>query len=41
LTPRTLDDYFATIAELRADAATTPDQRALLDHLEYWGRTIL
>jgi exodeoxyribonuclease I len=41
LTPRTLDDYHATIAELRADATTTPDQRALLDHLEYWGRTIL
>ena len=41
VTPRTLDEYFATIAELRADAATTPDQRALLDHLEYWGRTIL
>jgi len=41
LTPRTLDEYYATIAELRADAATTPGQRVLLDHLEYWGRTIL
>ena len=41
LTPRTLDDYFTTITELRADAAITPDQRALLDRLEYWGRTIL
>jgi exodeoxyribonuclease-1 len=40
-TPRTLDEYFATIAEYRADAAATPADRALLDQLEQWGRTIL
>ena len=40
-TPRTLEDYFATIALLRADETTTPAQRGVLDQLEQWGRTIL
>jgi exodeoxyribonuclease-1 len=39
-TPRTLEEYFATIAMLRADETTTPSQRALLDQLEQWGHTI-
>ena len=41
LTPRTLEEYFAAIAELRVDPATTPEQRALLDRLDAWGRTLL
>jgi exodeoxyribonuclease-1 len=40
-TPRTLDDYFASIAEYRADETATPADQALLDQLEQWGRTIL
>jgi exodeoxyribonuclease-1 len=40
-TPRTLEEYFATIAVMRGDEATTPSQRGLLDQLEQWGRTIL
>jgi exodeoxyribonuclease-1 len=41
LTPRTLTEYFATIAGLRADPAITQEQHAVLDRLEQWGRTIL
>ena len=40
-TPRTLEEYFATIAMLRGDETTTPSQLGLLDQLEHWGRTIL
>jgi exodeoxyribonuclease I len=40
-TPRTLDEYFAEIAERRADETTTTDARVLLDQLEVWGRTQL
>ena len=40
-TPRTLDDYFASIAEYRADETATPRDLALLDQLEKWGRSIL
>jgi exodeoxyribonuclease-1 len=40
-TPRTLDEYFAEIAEARADETTTAEQRVVLDQLEVWGRTIL
>lgn len=40
-TPRTLEDYFAEIAELRADATTTPDAHVVLDQLDVWGRTLL
>jgi exodeoxyribonuclease-1 len=40
-TPRTLEEYFASIAEHRSGEATTPADRALLDQLEAWGRTIL
>ena len=38
VTPRTLEDYFATIAEYRADEAATLSDRVLLDQLEQWGR---
>jgi exodeoxyribonuclease-1 len=41
LTPRTLDEYFATIAVLRVEAATSREQHEVLDQLEQWGRTIL
>ena len=41
LTPRTLTEYFATIAGLRADPAITQEQHAVLDRLEQWGRAIL
>jgi exodeoxyribonuclease-1 len=41
LTPRTLTEYFATIAALRTDPATTREQHEVLDRLEQWGRTIL
>jgi len=41
LTPRTLEEYFATIAVLRAEAATSREQHEVLDRLEQWGRTIL
>ena len=37
LTARTLDDYFARIATLRQER---PDQTALLDRLEAWGREL-
>ncbi|MGN2251794.1 exodeoxyribonuclease I [Frateuria sp. GZRe12] len=37
LTARTLDDYFARIATLRTER---PDQAALLDQLEAWGREL-
>ncbi|MGN2250342.1 exodeoxyribonuclease I [Frateuria sp. GZRe14] len=37
LTARTLDDYFARIATLRPER---PDQAALLDQLEAWGREL-
>jgi len=40
-TPRTLDEYFAEIAEARADTTTTAEQHGVLDQLEVWGRTIL
>ncbi len=40
-TPRTLDEYFAEIAEARADERTTAEQHVVLDQLEVWGRTIL
>jgi exodeoxyribonuclease-1 len=40
-TPRTLDEYFAEIAEARADETTTAEQHVVLDQLEVWGRTIL
>jgi exodeoxyribonuclease-1 len=40
-TPRTLEDYFTQIADLRADETTTPAEQALLDQLDHWGRTIL
>lgn len=38
LTTLTREQYFAAIAALRVDAATTPSQQALLDALEQWGR---
>lgn len=43
LTPRTLAEYFGTIAALRTDPAHATDPRAqsLLDRLEQWGRSIL
>jgi exodeoxyribonuclease-1 len=41
LTPRTLEQYFADIAEYRADPNTTPEQQRVLDQLDQWGRTIL
>ena len=41
LTPRTLEEYFATIAGLRAEGATSREQHEVLDRLEQWGRTIL
>jgi exodeoxyribonuclease-1 len=40
-TPRTLEDYFASIAQYRSADAATPADQALLDRLEQWGRTIL
>jgi exodeoxyribonuclease-1 len=40
-TPRTIEEYFAEIAERRADEATTSEQRVVLDQLEVWGRTLL
>ncbi|HEY6986692.1 MAG TPA: exodeoxyribonuclease I [Rhodanobacteraceae bacterium] len=40
-TPRTLDEYFAMIGELRIEHDTTPADHALLDQLEQWGRSIL
>jgi exodeoxyribonuclease-1 len=40
ITALTLDDYFAQIAALRANPATTGAQQALLDQLEQWGRQI-
>jgi exodeoxyribonuclease-1 len=40
-TPRTLEDYFASIAEYRAGETTTPADHAVLDRLEAWGRAIL
>jgi exodeoxyribonuclease I len=40
-TPRTFDDYFATITTLRDDPATSPPAHALLDQLDRWGRDIL
>ena len=40
-TPRTLDEYFAEIAEYRADETTTAEQLVVLDQLEVWGRTLL
>ena len=39
-TPRTLDEYFALIAELRTVDGTTPAGQALLDQLEQWGHAI-
>ena len=39
-TALTLPDYFAEIAQLRAAPATRPDQFALLDRLEAWGREL-
>ena len=39
-TALTLPDYFAEIAQLRASPAMRPDQLALLDQLEAWGRGI-
>ena len=39
-TALTLPDYFAEIAQLRAAPATRPDQLALLDRLEAWGREL-
>jgi exodeoxyribonuclease-1 len=38
LTGLTREDYFATIARMRADPATLPGQVPLLDALEAWGR---
>jgi exodeoxyribonuclease-1 len=40
-TPRTLDEYFAEIAELRAGETTTAEAHVVLDQLEVWGRTLL
>jgi exodeoxyribonuclease-1 len=40
-TPRTMEEYFAEIAVLRADTSTTPAKQAVLDQLEQWGRAIL
>ena len=40
-TPRTLAEYFATIAALRDDPDTAPADFALLDRLESWGRNII
>ncbi len=40
-TPRTLDEYFAEIAEARAGEMTTPEQHGVLDQLEVWGRTLI
>lgn len=39
-TALTLPDYLAEIATLRAAPTTRPDQLALLDQLEAWGRAI-
>ena len=38
-TTLTLDDYFATIARLRAGNPPGP-QQALLDQLQAWGETV-
>ncbi|MBS0568983.1 MAG: exodeoxyribonuclease I [Proteobacteria bacterium] len=40
ITGLTLDDYFAQIAALRANPATTGTQVALLDQLEQWGHHV-
>ena len=40
-TPRTLEEFFADIATLRAEDGATPAELGLLDRLEQWGRTIL
>jgi exodeoxyribonuclease-1 len=40
-TPRTLEDFFAEIAAVRALETTTPAQHVLLDQLEQWGHSIL
>ena len=40
LTTLTLEQYDAQIARMRADAATLPAQRILLDQLEDWGRRL-
>lgn len=40
LTSVTLDEYFAQIAGLRTNPATTGAQQTLLDQLEAWGREI-
>ncbi|HEX7338455.1 MAG TPA: exodeoxyribonuclease I [Rhodanobacteraceae bacterium] len=40
VTTLTLDAYFATIAELRAQATSTVREQGLLDQLEAWGHDI-
>ena len=39
-TALTFADYFAQIARLRASPAMRPDQLALLDRLDAWGREL-
>jgi exodeoxyribonuclease-1 len=41
LTALTREDYFATIAQMRADPALPPAHVPLLDALESWGQSIL